>query len=68
MSDWKVVMMMISFHEIDVLLLTDMDISENNCPELTQKTADALDDGFLQELFISIQRNNLDLCVKSALQ
>ncbi|KAF8686037.1 hypothetical protein AX14_003979, partial [Amanita brunnescens Koide BX004] len=47
--------------------LEDMDISENNCPELTQKTADAIDDDFLQELFISIQRNNLDLCVKSAL-
>ena len=46
----------------------DMDISSNNCPELTETTADAIDNVILQELFISTQRNNLDLCVKSALQ
>jgi hypothetical protein len=45
-----------------------MDISANNCPELTERTADAIDNVILQELFISTQRNNLDLCVKSALQ
>ncbi|KAF8731476.1 hypothetical protein AX14_004838 [Amanita brunnescens Koide BX004] len=48
--------------------LEDMDISENNCPELTEKTADAIDDIVLKELFISTQRNNLNLSVKSALQ
>ena len=45
-----------------------MDIAENNCPELTEKTADAIDDIVLKELFISTQRNNLDLSIKSALQ
>ena len=51
-----------------VIFFTDMDISANNCPELTETTADAIDNDILQELFISTQRNNLDLCVKSALQ
>ena len=41
---------------------------EKNCPELTLETANAIDDVSLHQLFISIQKNNLDLCVKSALQ
>jgi hypothetical protein len=45
-----------------------MDIPENNCPELTDKTADAIDDIVLKELFISTQKNNLNLSVKYALQ
>ncbi|KAF8345415.1 hypothetical protein F5887DRAFT_1282650 [Amanita rubescens] len=48
--------------------LQDMDIPENNCPELTEKTADAIDDDILHDLFVSTQMNNLDLCIKSALQ
>jgi len=48
--------------------LEDMDIPERNCPELTQRTADAIDDIILHELFISTQRNNLGLCAKAALQ
>ncbi len=45
-----------------------MDMPENECPELTKKTADAIDDASLQELFVSTQRNNLDLCVQYALE
>ncbi|KAF8733234.1 hypothetical protein AX14_004017 [Amanita brunnescens Koide BX004] len=45
-----------------------MDLPEKNCPELTQKTADAIDDTSLHQLFVSTQKNNLDLCVKAALQ
>ena len=41
---------------------------ENNCPELTQETANAIDDTSLHELFVSTQMNNINLCVKSALQ
>ena len=37
---------------------------ENDCPELSAKTADAIDDASLQELFISTQMNNLELCGK----
>ena len=45
-----------------------MDLPEKNCAELTQKTADAIDDDTIHQLFVSTQMNNLDLCVKSALQ
>jgi len=45
-----------------------MHIAEKNCPELTEQTANAIDDASLQEMFISTQRNNLYLCAKAALQ
>jgi hypothetical protein len=45
-----------------------MDLPEKNCAELTQKTAHAIDNDSIQQLFVSTQMNNLDLCVKSALQ
>ena len=45
-----------------------MDVTENNCPELTEKTADAVTDVSMHQLFVSTQTNNLDLCAKSALQ
>ena len=51
-----------------MFLITDMDMPENNCPELTERTANIIDDAGLQQLFVSTQVNNLDLCVKSALQ
>ena len=44
-----------------------MDIPENDCPELSEMTAYAIDNSSLQELFISTQMNNLELCVKSGL-
>ncbi|KAF8332169.1 hypothetical protein F5887DRAFT_1140763 [Amanita rubescens] len=50
------------------VLLEDMDLPEKNCPELTLKTADAIDDDCIHQLFVSTQMNNLDLCVRSALQ
>ena len=45
-----------------------MDIPENSCPELTEKTADAIDDASQRDLFVSTQRNNLDLCVEAGLK
>jgi hypothetical protein len=45
-----------------------MDLPAKNCTELTQQTADAMDDDSIHQLFVSTQMNNLDLCVKSALQ
>ncbi len=45
-----------------------MDIPEQDCPELTQQTADAIDNTSLHQLFVSTQRNHLDLCVKTALK
>jgi len=47
--------------------LQDMDTPEMDCSELTEKTADSIDDSGLYELFVSTQMNNLNLCVKSAL-
>jgi hypothetical protein len=55
--------------EIQILnTSTDMDLPENDCPELIEKTADAIDNASLRELFISTQRNNLDLCGKAGLE
>jgi hypothetical protein len=45
-----------------------MDMPEKGCPELTEKTADAIDDPSLQELFVTTQRNNLGICVKAGLK
>ena len=45
-----------------------MDIPENDCPELSEKTAYAIDNSSLQELFVSTQMNNLNLCVKFGLE
>ncbi|KAF8333697.1 hypothetical protein F5887DRAFT_893261 [Amanita rubescens] len=47
--------------------LEDIDLPTNNCAQLTQKTADVIDDG-IHQLFVSTQMNDLDLSVKSALQ
>ncbi|KAF8733304.1 hypothetical protein AX14_003941 [Amanita brunnescens Koide BX004] len=49
------------------VVLEDMDLPETNCPELSEKTADAINDPILHQLFVSTQMNNPDLCVKSAL-
>jgi hypothetical protein len=45
-----------------------MDLPENNCAELSQQTANVIDDDIMHQLFVSTQMNNLDLCVKAALQ
>ncbi|KAF8339357.1 hypothetical protein F5887DRAFT_889461 [Amanita rubescens] len=50
------------------VVLEDMDLQETNCPELSEKTANAIDDPNLHQLFVSTQMNNPDLCIKSALQ
>ncbi|KAF8804129.1 hypothetical protein BYT27DRAFT_6709813 [Phlegmacium glaucopus] len=36
--------------------------------ELTDKTADSLDDLALKILFVSLQQNNLELCITYAIQ
>jgi len=47
--------------------LEEMDKADRNCPELTEKTAAAIDIGSLHQLFTSAQKNNLNICVKNAL-
>jgi hypothetical protein len=41
---------------------------ENQCPELCEKTADILDNDVLVNLFVSTQKNNLNLCIQSAIK
>ena len=43
-------------------------MTENDCPELIEKTADVIDDASLQKLFVSTQMNNLDLCGKDGVK
>ncbi|KAF8343737.1 hypothetical protein F5887DRAFT_1062132 [Amanita rubescens] len=50
------------------VLLEDMDLPEKTCAELSQQTADAINDDSIHQLFVSTQINNLDLCIKSALR
>ena len=45
-----------------------MDLQENTCSELVEKTADIIDDASLHQLLVSTQMNNLDLCVKAAIK
>ena len=48
--------------------MKDMDMPGNDCPELTEKTANAIDDTSLRELFVSTQMNNMDLCCRAAIE
>ena len=48
--------------------MADLDVYENNGSELTEKAAAAIEDVQLHQLFVSTQMNNLNLCVKCALE
>lgn len=52
----------INFLDFDYWI--DMHKESNKCPELTEKTAEALDNKVLQNLFVSTQMNNLALSMK----
>ena len=45
-----------------------MEKEENQCPELSEKTMDILDNDILVKLFVSTQKNNLDLCIKKGIE
>jgi uncharacterized membrane protein YcjF (UPF0283 family) len=45
-----------------------MDKEENQCSELSEKTMDILDNDILVNLFVSTQKNNLDLSIKKAIE
>ena len=51
-----------------LIIVLGMDKEENKCPELSVITASALDNTVLQNLFVSTQMNNLDLCTKYAIK
>jgi hypothetical protein len=45
-----------------------MDKEKNQCPELSEKTTDVLDNDILENLFVSTQMNNLDLSIKKGIE
>ncbi|KDQ50352.1 hypothetical protein JAAARDRAFT_100931, partial [Jaapia argillacea MUCL 33604] len=50
------------------MCLKDMNKPENNCSELVEKTATAIDDNGLRSLFISVQAKDLKLNIKEAIR
>ena len=44
--------------------ISEMNKEENQCAELSEKTMDILDNDILVNLFVSTQKNNLNLCIK----
>ena len=50
------------------MLYSDMRKEDSSCIELIEKTANVLDDDRLKLLFVSVQQNNIDICIQHALQ
>jgi len=47
---------------------SDMRKTASDCAELIEKTANVLDDDALKLLFVSVQENNINLCIRSAVK
>ncbi|KAF7333927.1 GTP-binding protein [Mycena sanguinolenta] len=54
------------FRPSDFVRLDDMRMEQSDCIDLINKTAHALSDDTLRLLFVSVQQNNIDLCIASA--
>ncbi|KAJ6455174.1 hypothetical protein C8R45DRAFT_846082 [Mycena sanguinolenta] len=54
------------FHPADFVRLDDMRMEQSDCIDLINKTAQALSDDTLKLLFVSVQQNNIDLCIGQA--
>ncbi|KAJ6484717.1 hypothetical protein C8R45DRAFT_999099 [Mycena sanguinolenta] len=48
--------------------LDDMRLEHSSCVDLIDQTANTLTDDALLLLFVSVQRNNIDLCIRSAIR
>ena len=48
--------------------ILEMNKEENQCSELSETTMDILDNDVLVNLFVSTQKNNLDLCIKRSIE
>jgi len=48
--------------------MTDMHKTDSNCAEIVEKMAEAITNDALQVLFVSTQKNNLELCTKYAIK
>ena len=51
-----------------VMMYSDMRNEDSNCDDLMKKTANVLDDDRLKLLFVSVQQNNIDICIQHALR
>jgi hypothetical protein len=45
-----------------------LDKEENQCSNLSEKTMGILDNDVLVNLFVSTQKNNLDLCIEQGIK
>ena len=50
------------------LQISEMNKEENQCAELSEKTMDILDNDILVNLFVSTQKNNLNLCIRKSIK
>jgi hypothetical protein len=57
-----------SYRFYKFLQILEMNKEHNQRFELSEKTEDILDNDVLINLFVSTQKNNLDLCVKQGIQ
>ena len=53
-----------------LLFAVDIDMREkaSDCKELIDKTANALNNDILKLLFVSVQQNNIDTCIRFSVQ
>jgi hypothetical protein len=57
-----------SYRFFKFLQILEMNKEETQCSELSTKTSDILDNDVLVNLFVSTQKNNLDLCIKKSIE
>ncbi|KAJ6455151.1 hypothetical protein C8R45DRAFT_594438 [Mycena sanguinolenta] len=56
------------FRPSDFVRLDDMRMEQSDCIDLINKTAHALSDETLKLLFVSVQQNNIDVCIYYAMR
>ncbi|KAJ7189746.1 GTP-binding protein [Mycena pura] len=61
-------LMSTQFAPSDHVRLDDMRKETSDCNELIEKTANALTDDTLRLLFVSVQQNNINLCIRYAME
>ena len=55
-------------HLLFAVVHIDMREKASDCKELIDKTANALNNDILKLLFVSVQRNNIDACIRFSVQ
>ncbi|KAJ7730912.1 GTP-binding protein [Mycena metata] len=56
------------FPPTNLVRLDDMRSETSDCSELIEKTFNALSDNTLKMLFVSVQQNNINLCIRQAMR